>query len=1500
MEENTIFHGIRLLGLFLSFFRSLAAPPQPTVCFSRRTTMTGGTTDSSSSLSSVSSSLSSTNIKHIIPITLDMESVQYSTWAELFKIHARSNRVIHHIIPTDKTKIPSTDAEKDDWSTIDATVLKWIYGTISTDLLNTILEPDSTAQAAWERLRDIFQDNKTSRAVTLEQEFSNTSMEDFPNASSYCQRLKMLADQLKNVGAPVSNNRLVLQMVAGLTEAYSGVGTLLRQSDPLPPFYQARSMLVLEETGLAKKAALGTSSTALVSNYNDGVTSSDSSSGYSGSNPPKNNARSNQKNKRTGKGGSGGGPGGSRGGRHPSGGGHGGGRGGRPPYQQGQQLGWSYGPAYGHAGGRQPPAPWALWPWAFPPSPYPTSQWARPLFSSQNQQQQHVNGVLGPRPQAYAAESPSVPTDIEAAMHTLTLTPPDPNWYMDTGATSHMTSSQGNILSYFNLSKPDGIIVRNGHSIPICGYGDANLPSPHPPLALKKVLHAPKLIKNLVSVRKFTTDNNVTVEFDPFGFSVKDFRTGTPIMRCESQGALYPLTSPSTPLPPHSSFAALAPSLWHERLGHPGASILESLRKNNFIECNKLSNSTVCSSCPLGKLVKLPFITSHSHTMMPFDIIHCDLWTSPLLSSMGHRFYLVILDDYSKFVWTFPLAKKSQVYSTFLHFRAYVRTQFERDIKTIQCDNGREFDNTPFWDFCKDNGISFHFSCPYSSPQNGKAERQIRTLNNIVRTLLAHASLPYTFWHHALQMATYLTNILPHKGLSYSSPLHILFHKEPSYSHLRVFGCLCYPLFPSTTIHKLQARSTPCVFLGFPSNHRGYKCYDPSSRKIIICRHVIFDESNFPFSKLHTPNDTYYHFLDSPLDLPSLSSPTQPSPCDSPLGPGSPSPGPHVSPSSSAGSARPLSPSPQRASPGPFRPAASGSVPFLSLGPQLPSSPGTHGPVPAAPSPPHAAPSRPVTRAQTGNLKPKRIVSLHTHVSRSPIPRNPVLALRDPNWKLAMDDEYNALIKNKTWELVPRPSDANVIRSMWIFAHKEKSDGSFERYKARLVGDGKTQQVGIDCGETFSPVVKPATIRTVLSLALSKGWALHQLDVKNAFLHGELKETVYMHQPLGYRDKNFPDHVCLLRKSLYGLKQAPRAWYRRFADYVSHIGFHNSQSDHSLFIYRHGSDTAYLLLYVDDIILTASSTALRQSIMTRLSSEFAMKDLGPLSYFLGIAVSRHAGGLFLSQRKYAEEIIERAGMSACKTAATPVDTKSKLSATCDTPCSDPSLYRSLAGALQYLTFTRPDLSYAVQQICLFMHQPMDAHMQALKRIVRYVKGTIHHGLHLYPSTISTLVSYTDADWGGCPDTRRSTSGYCVFLGDNLLSWSSKRQATLSRSSAESEYRGVANVVSESCWLRNLLVELHCPITKATLVYCDNVSAIYLSGNPVQHQRTKHIEMDIHFVREKVARGEVRVLHVPSRHQIADIFTKGLPLILFEDFRDSLSVLPPPASTEGVC
>jgi hypothetical protein len=256
-------------------------------------------------------------------------------------------------------------------------------------------------------------------------------------------------------------------------------------------------------------------------------------------------------------------------------------------------------------------------------------------------------------------------------------------------------------------------------------------------------------------------------------------------------------------------------------------------------------------------------------------------------------------------------------------------------------------------------------------------------------------------------------------------------------------------------------------------------------------------------------------------------------------------------------------------------------------------------------------------------------------------------------------------------------------------------------------------------------------------------------------------------------------------------------------------------------------------------------------------------------------------------------------MTDCNPVQTPVDTAGKLGSDAGGPFADPTLFRSLADALQYLTFTRPDISYAVQQICMHIDAPQNAHFLALKRIVRYLKGTAHMGLMMRKSSVSSLVGFTDADWAGCPDTRPSISGYCVFLGDNLLSWSSKRQSVVSRSSAEAEYRGIANVVSELCWLRNLLLELGRPLRKASLVYTDNISAVYMSGNPVNHQRTKHIEIDIHFVREKVQRGQIRVLHIPLRHNFSDIFTKGLPKILFLDFRSSLGLRDPPSSTAVV-
>ncbi|XP_021316638.1 uncharacterized protein LOC110435422 [Sorghum bicolor] len=354
------------------------------------------------------------------------------------------------------------------------------------------------------------------------------------------------------------------------------------------------------------------------------------------------------------------------------------------------------------------------------------------------------------------------------------------------------------------------------------------------------------------------------------------------------------------------------------------------------------------------------------------------------------------------------------------------------------------------------------------------------------------------------------------------------------------------------------------------------------------------------------------------------------------------------------------------------------------------------------------------------------------------------------------------------------------------------------------------------------------------------------LDVKNAFLHGVLTEIVYCSQSAGFVDSSCPDMVCRLKKSLYGLKQAPRAWNHRFAAFLLTLGFVEAKSDTSLFIYHYGAETVYLLLYVEDIVLTASTESLLRWIIASLQQEFAMKDLGALHHFLGVTVEPHPAGLLLNQRQYTLDILERAGMTDCKPCSTPVDTQGKISEAEGTPVTDPTAYRSLAEALQYLTFIRPDITYAVQQICLHMHDPREPHLTALKRILRYLRGTVDFGLLLHRRSSSTeLVVYTDVDWAvstkaGCPDTRRSTSGYAVFLGGNLVSWSSKRQPVVSRFSAEAEYHVVANGVAEAFWLRQLLAELHSHLSRSTLVYCDNKRKV---ENANHSKETKSIDAE---------------------------------------------------------
>ncbi|KAJ0675133.1 putative RNA-directed DNA polymerase [Helianthus annuus] len=1075
-------------------------------------------------------------------------------------------------------------------------------------------------------------------------------------------------------------------------------------------------------------------------------------------------------------------------------------------------------------------------------------------------------------------------------------------WIVDSGASQHMVNSDKHLINSVDVSEFNITVSHpNGTKVKVLKIGNLKLTEG---VVLQDVFYVPDYCVNLLSVYKLAKDNCVSVVFNEECCLLQDSKSKKVLMSGRQDSGLYVVGNNGNFS--HACFNSSVKSVtWHSRLGHPSDQVLAVLKQH--LKLNS-SDHSPCDICHRAKQVRVPFPLSEHKTKCVGDLVHLDLWGLYKVTSYeGFKYFLTIVDDFSRSVWCYFMASKTEVFENLKGFYELILTQFKKRIKVFRSDNGTEFVNNNINMFCKNNGILHQTTCSYTPQQNGVVERKHRHLLNTARALMFQSGVPLKFWPDCVLTAVYLINRLPSSVLNSRSPFEVMFGFIPSLSHLRNFGCLCF----STVLNepdKFAFHADKCVFLGYSNIKKGYKVWSLDNKKIYFSRDVKFYENIYPFKlktidnqeKVFELNLNHLNFFDiitsevpnMPNDEEGTSGAHDPVSDDQqPLSPSTSAPvsgvepGQHTEQAGSSGVGN------------------SGRVEDTS---------GSHGDTVQSEGTPYVRrSSRSVNlpkrfdeyvvegKVKYGIEKSVNYSSLSidnfcfvSNLNKTCEPACFTDAIKDPRWVDAMNKEMEALYRNGTWVLVDLPKDRKAIGCKWIYKIKYKSNGEVERFKARLVAKGYSQREGIDFGETFSPVVKMVTIRCVLSMAVKNNWQMYQLDINNAFLYGSITEDVYMKLPPGYFPEN-ETRVCKLVKSLYGLKQAPRKWNEKLNETLFKMGFVQSLCDHSMYILSAKSVFVVLLVYVDDIIVTGNSDVEIVKIKKQLSDSFQIKDLGVLKYFLGIEVMYVDDGVCLNQRKYCLELLSEFGYLGVKPVNTPIEQShiiaNKLSLN-QSVVKDVTNFQKLIGKLIYLSITRPDISYAVQFLSQFMHSPQECHLQIALRLLKYLKMSPGKGILFRRENDLVLKGFVDSDWAKCLATRKSVTGYGIFLGSSLISWKSKKQSVVARSTAEAEYRAMCSASCEVIWVLNVLKELGVDCKLPVQLFCDSQSAISIAFNPVFHERTKHFEIDLHFLREKIANGVIVPEKVMSEDQLADLFTKGLNSLQHDSLCSKLGML----------
>jgi hypothetical protein len=784
---------------------------------------------------------------------------------------------------------------------------------------------------------------------------------------------------------------------------------------------------------------------------------------------------------------------------------------------------------------------------------------------------------------------------------------------------------------------------------------------------------------------------------------------------------------------------------------------------------------------------------------------------------------------------------------------------------------------------------------------NGVAERLNRTLVAMAKAMLFYSGLPQVFWGFAIEAACYIRNRLP-IGPGKITPEQAFTGGMPGVNHLRVFGCLAYVLRPQELRLKLDANSIKTIFVGYAESTRQYRVYDPVRKAITRSHNVEFFENErleFEWDEQVPGHLVEFRDVDGDSDestsgitIPILTPPESPviSP-ENPKDPGMESAG-TLEGMAGARVGTPKASFPLMDKDTTLLPTEGNNHTLSEGGESNSTQPATNSPdlnergrkpdiVPEM-----ASSNRPVRTRKS----PQRLIETigFSVLERPNIPLSFQAAIEDPihsaEWKAAIKDQLDMLVAKRTFKPAKLPPGRRKIKCRWVFSVKYTSNGLIDKFKARLVAKGCSQTYGIEYLDSYSPTIRMDSLRALLAIAAANNWPLRQVDVISAYLAGHLDEEVYMEPPEGL---DMPLGTTLrLLKALYGLKQSGRVWYHRIQEFLESQGLYRTDSDWCVFV--NAERTLFVGVYVDDLVITGPSLSAINSLIAAIAVAFPVKDLGEIDFCLGLHVVRDdkAKTLTIDQSQYVENMLRAYRMEDCVPVATPIDGyESTAPALPNEPRADSQLYQQAVGSLQYASVgTRMDITYAVGRLSQHLMDPTIRHWNAVLRVFRYLKGTINYYIVFrIGASDAVLIGFADADYASAID-RVSISAYVFTFNGAAISWSSKRQRTISTSTVEAEYVALCTGAKQAVWLRALFIELGQSQFlaknpgKSVLIYGDNQGALALVENPENHARTKHIDVQYHYIRYLVGNGSVSIAYCPTDRMAADVLTKPLAKI----------------------